>query len=250
MVGEDAGVGAAHEELEAELGVGFGERRGDGVAEDDFVGEVFGDFAVEGLESEFGTAFVGGSCKEEGEVGEGRVGELLADVEFLGGEAIEVVVPCELDGGGVGGGGLDDDFSGQGPSSGATGDLGQELEGAFACAEVGGVEGEVGIEDPDEGDVGEVETFGDHLSAEKDVDLFGAKVAEGVAEGVFSAGGVGIETGDFGGGKDLTKDGFRFLGAVALKADGGVLAVGAEAWDDGLVPADVTYEAFVGAVVS
>jgi hypothetical protein len=159
---------------------------------------------MEGLEGEFGAAFVGGSGEEEGDVGEGGVAELLADIEFLGDEAVEVVVSCELDGGAVRGGGLDDDFSGHRSAAGAAGDLGEELEGAFAGAEVGGVEGEVGVEDADEGDVGEVESFGDHLGAEENVDLFGAEVAEGVAEGVFSAGGVGVEAGDFGGGKNFS----------------------------------------------
>lgn len=182
-------------------------------------------------------------------MGEGGVSELLANIEFLGDEAIEVVVSCKLDGGAVGGGGLDDDFSGHRSATGAAGDLGEELESTFAGAEVGGVEREVGVEDADEGDVGEVESFGDHLSAEEDVDFFGAEVAEGVAEGVFSSSGVGVEAGDFCGGEDFAEDGFGFFGAVALEADGGVLAVGAEAGDDGLETADVADEAFVAAVV-
>jgi len=222
VLGEGTGVGASHEELEAELGVGFGEGRGDGVAEDDAFGEFFGEFTVEGLEGEFGTAFVTGAGEEEGDVGEGGVGELLADIELLVNEAIEVVMSGELDGGGVGGGSLDDDFSGHFATAGAAGDLGEELEGALARAEVGGIEGEVGIEDADEGDVGEVEPFGDHLGAEEDVDLFGAEVAEGVAEGVFSAGGVGVEAGDFCAFEDFVEDGFGFFGAVSLEADGGV----------------------------
>ena len=43
-------------------------------------GEVFGEFAVEGLEGELGATFVGGSCEEEGEVGEGGVAELLTHI--------------------------------------------------------------------------------------------------------------------------------------------------------------------------
>jgi len=144
-------------------------------------GEVFGEFAVEGLEGELGATFVGGSCEEEGEVGEGGVAELLTHIEFLGDEAIEVVVTGELDGGTVWSGSLDDDFAGQVAATGAAGDLGEELEGALAGAEVGGVEGEVGIEDSDEGDVREVESLGDHLGAEEDINLLGAEVAEGIA---------------------------------------------------------------------
>ena len=100
-------------------------------------GEVFGEFAVEGLEGELGAAFVAGSRQEEGEVGEGGVAELLTHIEFLGDEAIEVVVTGELDGGTMWSGGLDDDFAGQVAATGAAGDLGEELEGALAGAEVG-----------------------------------------------------------------------------------------------------------------
>ncbi len=182
-------------------------------------------------------------------MGEGRVLKLLADIEFLGDEAVEVVVTGKLDGGGVGGGGLDDDFSGEVSTTGAAGDLGEELEGALTSAEVGGVEGEVGIEDADECDVGEVEAFGDHLGAEEDVDLFGTEVAKGVAESVFSAGGVGVEARDLGGGEDLAENDFGFFGAVSLLANCGIVAVGAGAGDDGLVAADVADEAFFGAVV-
>ncbi len=195
-------------------------------------GEVFGEFTVEGLEGELGATFVGGSRQEEGEVGEGGIAELLTHLQFLGDEAIEVVVSCELDGGTVGSGGLNDDFASQVATTGSTGDLGEELEGPFAGAEVGGVEGEVGIEDADEGDVGEVESLGDHLGAEEDVDLLGTEIAEGVAEGVFSAGGVGVESGDLGSGEDFTENDFGFFGAVTLLTDGGVFAVGAEAGDD------------------
>jgi len=249
MVGEGAGVGAAHEELEAELGVGPGQGRGDGVTEDDVAGEVFGDLAVEGLQGELGAAFVAGAGEEEGKMGEGRVAKLFAHVEFLVDEALEVVVSGKLDGGGVWSGGLDDDFARHLSATGAACDLGEELEGAFAGAEVGGVEGEVGIEDADEGDVGEVEALGDHLGAEEDIDFLGAEVAEGIAEGVFSPGGIGVEAGDFCGGEDFTEDDFGFLGAISLEADGGVLAVGAEPGNDGLVSANVADEALFGTVV-
>lgn len=49
------------------------------------------------MEGEFSAAFVTGASEEEGEVGEGWVGELLADVEFLINEALEVVMARKLD---------------------------------------------------------------------------------------------------------------------------------------------------------
>ena len=89
----------------------------------------------------------------------------LAEFEFLVNEAFEVVVAGELDGGAVGDEGLDEDFAFHFATAGPSGHLGEEGKGAFAGAEVGGVEGEVGIEDADEGDVGKVESFGNHLGA-------------------------------------------------------------------------------------
>ena len=144
---------------------------------------------------------------------------------------------------------MDDDFAGHLATTGTAGDLGEELEGAFAGAEIGGVKGEVGIEDADESDVGEVEAFGDHLGAKEDVDLLGTKVAKGVTEGIFASGGVGVEAGDLGGREDFAEDDFGLFGSVALLPDGGILTVGAESGDDGLVSADVADEAFFGPVV-
>ncbi len=95
---------------------------------------------MKGLEGEFGAAFVGGSGGEEGESGEGRILKLLADFEFLGGKTEVIVVAGELDGGGVGGGCLDDDFASEVSPTSSTGDLGEELEGAFTGPKVGSVE--------------------------------------------------------------------------------------------------------------
>ncbi len=53
--------------------------------------------AVEGLQGELGAALVGRAAGENGAVGEGRVAELAAELEFLLGEAVEVVVAGELD---------------------------------------------------------------------------------------------------------------------------------------------------------
>ena len=151
----------------------------------------------------------------------------------------------------VRGRGLDDDLARQVAATGAAGDLGEELEGALAGAEVGGVEREVGIEDADEGDVREVESLGDHLGPEEDLDLLGAEVAQGVAEGVLAAGGVGVESGDLVAlGKTLRRMISAFSVPYPCKPDGGVFALGAEAGDDGLEAADVADKAFLGAMIS
>jgi hypothetical protein len=87
------------------------------------------------------------------------------------------------------------------------------------------------------------------LGAEENVKFFGAKVAKGVAERVFTSGGISIEAGDFRGGEDFAENSFSLFGSVSLKANSWVLAIGAEAGDNGLETADVANEAFVAAVV-
>lgn len=149
----------------------------------------------------------------------------------------------------MGRGGLDDDFARHFSTSGAASDLSEELESALACAEVGSVKGEVGIEDADEGDIGKVEPFGDHLGAEENIDLLRAEVAEGIAKGVFLAGGIGIESRDLCAFENFVEDHLGFFSSVALEADGGIAAFGAELGDDGLVTTNVTDESFLRAVV-
>ena len=235
--------------MEAELAVCFGGGAGVGDAEANGGREILFQSLVEILQGELGEALVGGLGEEEGGVAEGGVLELGAEFEFLIGEAIVVVVPGELDGGGVRGESLDEDFAFHFAPAGAASDLGEELEGALTGAEVGNVEGEVGVEDAGEGDVGEIEAFGDHLGAEEDVDLAGFEGAECFADGTFLSGGVGVESGEAGFGEDLSEDLFDFLGAVTLEVDALFVALRAAAGDDGLVAAEVADESFFGAVV-
>ena len=149
----------------------------------------------------------------------------------------------------MGGEGLDDDFAFEFTASGTSGDLGDELEGALAGAEIGDVEAEVGVEDSDEGDVGEMQALGDHLGADKDVDFLGFEFPEDVFEGVFAAHGIGIDAGEAGFGEDFLEDFLDLLGAVSLEGDAGIFALRTFPWDDGLVAADVADEALIGAVV-
>ena len=146
-------------------------------------------------------------------------------------------------------GGLNDDFASHRSASRPACDLGEQLKGALTGAEVGGVERKIGIEDTDEGDIGKVESLGDHLGAEQDVDLFCAEVAEGIAQGVLAPRSVGVESRDFRGGEDFTEDVFGFFGAVSLKTNGGVAALGTKLGHDGLMTADVTDESFVSAMI-
>ena len=81
-----------------------------------------------------------GTGEKKSEVGEGRIAKLSAHLEFLIDEAFKVMVSGELDGRGVRCSRLNDDLTGHCSPPGASGDLGEELEGAFSSPEVGCVE--------------------------------------------------------------------------------------------------------------
>lgn len=204
---------------------------------------------MECLEGELGASLVGGAGGEDAAVGEGREGELLAHFHFLFCVAFEIVFTGELDAGAVGGECLDDDFAFEFASAGAAGYLGDELEGALCSAEIRDVQADICVEDADEGDVGKVQAFGDHLSADEDVDFLDFKVPKGFPEGVFAAHGIGIDAGEASVGEDFLEDFLDFLCAVTLQGDAGVFAFRAFPGDDGLVAADVADEALVSAVV-
>ena len=101
------------------------------------------------------------------------------------------------DGGMVGLIGLNDGFGGiEVAAANATNDLSEKLESALLGGEIGEREAGVGLDDPDGGELGKIEAFGDGLSA--DDDLISARfdfVVE-VVEG-FMATVIAVETGDF-----------------------------------------------------
>lgn len=189
----------------------------------------------------------GADGDEEG-VEVGGVLEFFPEREFLFSEAVVVVVACELDGGVLRGMGLDDDLAEAIAAPGASGDLGEELKGAFAGAKVRHMEAEIGVENSDEGDIGEVEAFGDHLCAEKDLDFSCFEIPEGITEFIFAAHAIGIDAGDPVSVKFIVEEIFNFLGAVSGEADGAAMALGAFGWRDLLEAADVAEEFFVGAM--
>ncbi len=173
-------------------GAGSGELKVGDVREDAFEFQA----GVVGGETDF--VLVAATKGEQGEALEGGIEELLAELDFLVVEALEIMATGVLDGGMEGGEGLDEDFAFDIAAAGAASDLGEELKGAFAGAEVGEVQAEVGMDDADEGDVGEVEAFGDHLGADEDVDAAEAEVGEDTAEVVLALEGIGVHAGDAG----------------------------------------------------
>ena len=180
---------------------------------------------------------------------ERRKGELAAKLHFLLGIAVEVMLAGVLDGRRVGREGLHDHLALQITATGAAGDLGDELERALAGAEVRDVQAEVGVEDADEGDIGEMKALGDHLGADEDVDLVRLEGSEGVTQRVFTAHRIRVDAGEFCFRENLCQDFLHFLRAVSLEENSGVTALGAFFRDDGLVAADMADEALVGPVV-
>src|SRR6476660_4574299 len=63
-------------------------------------------------------------------------------------------------------------------TAGASCHLRKKLESAFAGAEIGKMQGEIGVDDADERYVGEMQAFRDHLRADQNIDLAGAKIPQ------------------------------------------------------------------------
>ena len=101
-----------------------------------------------------------------------------AFLEFTGGERIEVVRECGLDGVVLRQRRLDEHQSAAGAAPCPACDLGEQLEGPFAGAEVRHPEADIGRDDADERDPREVVSLGDHLRADEDVELAGGEPRE------------------------------------------------------------------------
>ena len=89
---------------------------------------------------------------------------------------------------------MDDDFAFEFAASGASGDLSDELEGTLTGAEIRNMQAEVGVENSNQSDIGKMQTFGNHLGADEDIDLLRFEFLEDVFESVFTAHRIGIDT--------------------------------------------------------
>src|ERR1700726_3697980 len=95
----------------------------------------------------------------------------LAELKLLLKVAGEVGLPCELDRRTERCVSLHEHFARRIAPAGATGHLGEKLERPFPGAEIWKVQREIGIDDSNQCHVGEMQPLGDHLCANKDVDL-------------------------------------------------------------------------------
>ena len=107
-----------------------------------------------------------------------RVRVLSADGEFLQGERFVKVLGRQGDAGMFGSERLDENVAPFVTTPGSPGNLCQQLKGAFGRTEVRHVETDVGIDNADQRNVREVESLGDHLRAEQDVNRSGTERVE------------------------------------------------------------------------
>src|SRR2546428_792340 len=71
------------------------------------------------------------------------------------------------------------------PAPGATGDLSQQLECSLTRAKIRLMQREVGVNDSHQCDIWEMQSFGDHLRAEQDVELPRTKISQNPPKIIF-----------------------------------------------------------------
>src|SRR5580704_6432662 len=92
-------------------------------------------------------------------------------------KTVEIMVPGELDRRTERSRGLHKDFSWGFATSGSPGYLGQQLKGALAGSEIRDMEPNIGVDDPDQGDIGKIQPFRDHLCADEDINFAATEFA-------------------------------------------------------------------------
>jgi hypothetical protein len=128
----------------------------------------------------FGTG-VDSDCHQ---AGEGGVADFFAGSDLFCVEAFVVVLGGEAHCRVVGLVRLEDDFAGSVGAACTAGDLGEQLESAFGCAEVWEREALISERNANQCDCGDVVSFGDHLCAHQHVDLAAAQPIENLFDAV------------------------------------------------------------------
>jgi hypothetical protein len=98
---------------------------------------------------------------------------------------------------------LHENFAGCLAAASATGDLCEKLESAFAGAEIGEMQREIGVDDTDKRYVWEMQTFRDHLCADENINLAGAKISERFAVRFLAGHRIGVHAAHHGFGENL-----------------------------------------------
>ena len=107
-----------------------------------------------------------------------RIHKLAAQFQFAAHEARVILIAGGADAVMMRRVGLDDHAARALAASRASRDLGQQLERSLGGAEVGQVQRHVGEDDRGQRDAGKIETLGDHLRADQNIDLAGAKLGQ------------------------------------------------------------------------
>src|ERR1700756_4937658 len=86
------------------------------------------------------------------------------------------------------------------------------------------MESDIGIDDPDQSDIRKIQTFGDHLSTDQDINLPTAKCAQRGSISIFSGHGVCVHASGMRGRKQLLHEFDDLFGSVSAVANTGIAA--------------------------
>src|ERR1043166_159527 len=106
----------------------------------------------------------------------------------------KIVVPRKLNGRRKRSVSLNEDFPVGFAASGASGYLRQKLERSLARAKIGKMQRQIGVNDPNQSDVGKMQTFCNHLRADQDIDFSGPKTSERFAISFLARHRIGIHS--------------------------------------------------------
>src|SRR5665213_250226 len=162
--------------------------------------------------------------REQRDAADGRIFQLFAEFDFLFVKTVEVMAARVLDRRMKRRERLHKHLALDIAATGATGDLREQLEGAFARAKIRLMQREVGVNDADERDVRKMQTLGDHLRADEDIGLARAKIAEDFAIIVLALHRVGVHAPDARLRKKFRERLLDALRARAGKTDRGIFA--------------------------
>ena len=129
---------------------------------------------------------------QQREMAVGRVAGFAALGKRKTGEAVEVVPLQRAEQGVIRMPGLDQHLARLVRASGAAADLHDDLEQALAGAEVRPIQSLIGVEYPDQRDVGKIMAFREHLGAYQDVGLAGVHATQLLLERALAAGAVAV----------------------------------------------------------
>lgn len=177
---------------------------------------------------------------EAGEIGEGWHLLFAAFFQEVIGESGEIGFNCGGDDGVVGLVRLDENFGEvEVATTDAADDLGEKFESALFGGEIWEGEARIGLDDADGGEMGKIETAGESLSADENVDIAGVDVVIMGSEivGLLI---IAVKTGYFSVGEEALELGFEEFRAETFMNNARVAALRAGGGDFFFVAANVT----------